>query len=111
MAGERVVGDLRIGIDATLCVAFGDCAKVAPEAFRVDDDAGVVEFVDPAAVERQRLIEACAACPVDALLVWDMGGRQLVPSVSPLPLSPRETSPPVPLSADAERGDAGRARR
>ena len=50
MAGERVVGDLRIGIDETLCVAFGDCAKVAPEAFQVDDDAGVVHFVDPAAV-------------------------------------------------------------
>jgi ferredoxin len=82
MAGdERVVGDLRIGIDATLCVAFADCVTAAPEAFRVDDDAGLVEFVDPGAVDRERLIEACAACPVDALLVWDGSGKQVVPRV------------------------------
>jgi len=76
---ERTVGDLRIAIDPLLCVAFGDCVKVAPEAFHVNDDAGTVIFVEPHRVPRERLLEACAACPVDALLVWDAAGVQLVP--------------------------------
>jgi len=75
---EREVGDLRIAIDPSLCVAFGDCVTIAPEAFLVGDD-GVVAFVEPQRVERERLIAACEACPVDALLVWDGQGQQVVP--------------------------------
>jgi len=55
---EREVGDLRIAIDPSLCVAF----------------------VEPQRVVRERLIAACEACPVDALLVWDATGNQLVPA-------------------------------
>jgi len=76
---EREVGELRIRIDRTLCVGFGDCVTGAPEAFRVADD-GVVLFVAPEAVDRERLLAACDACPVDALTVWDSSGRQIVPS-------------------------------
>ena len=75
---ERDVGDLRIGIDPSLCVAFADCVKLAPEAFQVNPD-GIVAFVGPERVERERLIAACEACPVDALLVWDSVGTRLVP--------------------------------
>jgi len=75
---EREVGDLRIAIDQTLCVAFSDCITAAPEAFQLNPD-GVVAFLDPERVERERLITACNACPVDALLVWDLVGTQLVP--------------------------------
>jgi ferredoxin len=70
--------DLRIEIDPLLCVAFADCVRIAPEAFELND-AGVVVLVEPQKVERARLLEACAACPVDALLVWDAEGKQLVP--------------------------------
>ena len=76
---EREVGDLRIRIDRTLCVGFGDCVTGAPAAFRVADD-GVVLFMAPGGVERERLLAACDACPVDALTVWDASGRQIVPS-------------------------------
>jgi ferredoxin len=86
MDRERVVGDLRIGIDGTLCVGFGDCVTRAPEAFRLNAE-GIVEFVEPHRVDRAGLLAACAACPVDALLVWDAYGSQLVP----LP----QTSPPT----------------
>ena len=75
---ERLVGDLRIQIDPLLCVAFGDCVTAAPEAFVVNEQ-GIVDFVEPHRVERGKLLAACAACPVDALLVWDAAGRQLVP--------------------------------
>jgi len=76
---EREVGDLRIAIDPSLCVAFADCVTLAPEAFQLNDD-GIVAFVEPQRVVRERLITACEACPVDALLVWDATGNQLVPA-------------------------------
>lgn len=76
---ERTVHDLRIRIDRDLCVGFGDCVGEAPEAFKLDD-AGVVVFVHPESVERERLIRASDLCPVDALTVWDAAGRQLAPS-------------------------------
>ena len=80
MPGETELdaNGLRIVIDRTLCVGFGDCVDVAPEAFALDDE-NVVVFVTPECVERERLLSACASCPVDALSVWDANGRQLVP--------------------------------
>ncbi len=75
---ERVVGPLRVRIDQTLCVGFGDCLAEAPEAFRLNEE-GVAIFTRPETVAQQRLLHACEACPVDALTVWDGQGNQLVP--------------------------------
>ncbi|HEY2806410.1 MAG TPA: ferredoxin [Gemmatimonadales bacterium] len=75
---ERQVGDLTIRIDRTLCVGFGDCVEAAAEAFVLDDE-GVVIFVEPEKVDREKLLEACDTCPVDALTVWDSARNQLVP--------------------------------
>ncbi|HMH83119.1 MAG TPA: ferredoxin [Gemmatimonadales bacterium] len=75
---ERVVHGLRIVIDRDQCVGFGDCVKEAPEGFELDEDT-VAGFVTPEAVERERLVRACAACPVDAITVYDEAGRQVVP--------------------------------
>jgi ferredoxin len=75
---ERRVGELRIVIDRDQCVGFGDCVKEAPEGFRLADDA-IVVFDRPETVERERLLRACDACPVDAITVYDASGTQLVP--------------------------------
>jgi ferredoxin len=75
---ERVVGGLRVRIDRTLCVGFGDCVKASPEAFALDEE-NVVVFVAPDSAGCEALLRACASCPVDALTVWSQDGRQLVP--------------------------------
>lgn len=75
---ERTAHDLRVRIDRTVCVGFGDCVTEAPEAF-VLDDTGTAIFVNPDKVERERLLRACDVCPVDAITVWDESGAQLVP--------------------------------
>lgn len=75
---ERTVGDLVLRIDRTLCVGFGDCVTEAPEAFALDDE-DVAVFVRPETVERERLLAACRACPVDAITVTDADGQQLAP--------------------------------
>jgi ferredoxin len=77
-ADERIVGGLRVRIDRTLCVGFGDCVTEAPEGFKLDEE-GVAVFVNPEGVDRERLLRACDACPVDAITVWDERGAQIVP--------------------------------
>jgi ferredoxin len=76
---ERTVHGLKIRIDRTVCVGFGDCVTEAPEGFQLDE-GGTVVFVDPVQVDRERLLRACDACPVDAITVWDQDGKQVVPS-------------------------------
>ncbi|HEX9486461.1 MAG TPA: ferredoxin [Gemmatimonadales bacterium] len=75
---ERMVHGLRVVIDRDQCVGFGDCVKEAPEGFKLDEDT-VAVFVAPEAVERERLLRACDACPVDAITVYDETGAQIVP--------------------------------
>jgi ferredoxin len=75
---ERRAHGVRLCIDRSLCVGFGDCVDVAPEAFQLDEE-NIVILVDPDRVDRARLLKACDACPVDAITVWDENGEQLVP--------------------------------
>jgi ferredoxin len=75
---EQIAHGLRVCIDRSLCVGFGDCVDAAPEAFQLDDE-NIVILVAPERVDRERLLKACDACPVDAITVWDEDGQQLVP--------------------------------
>ncbi len=75
---ERMVGGLKVRIDRGLCVGFGECVNAAPEAFALDGE-DVAVFMKPEQVDRERLLQACDACPVDALTVWDETGGQIVP--------------------------------
>lgn len=76
---ERSVGELTIRIDRLLCVGFGDCLEIGPEAFEFDAE-GIATFRDGVdGVDRERILEACESCPVDALVVLDGDGNQLVP--------------------------------
>jgi ferredoxin len=79
---ERIVHGLRLVIDREQCVGFGDCVKEAPEGFKLDEDT-IAVFIQPEAVERERLLRACDACPVDAITVWDEAGTQIVPGINP----------------------------
>ena len=76
---ERELGQLRVRIDRTLCVGFGDCITEAPEAFVLDEN-GVAVFAKPESVDRERLLRACDCCPVDAITVWNADGTQIVPA-------------------------------
>ena len=79
---ERRVHGLRIVIDRDQCVGFGDCVKEAPEGFELDGET-VAAFVTPENVERERLLRACDACPVDAITVYDEQGKQMIPRLQP----------------------------
>jgi ferredoxin len=74
---ERVVGDLTIKIDRSVCVGFAHCIDEAAEAFQLMDD-NLVTFLEPEKADRERLVAACEACPVGALSVVTASGEQLV---------------------------------
>ena len=76
---ERTLEGLRVQIDRDLCVGFGDCIEVLPDVFEFDDE-GIAIFKDGDLVTaREKLLDACASCRVDALVAWDEDGIQLIP--------------------------------
>jgi ferredoxin len=75
---ERELDGLRVRIDRTLCVGFGDCVEAAPEVFALGAD-DIAIFVVGEHIDRVRLLRACRSCPVDALTVWDENDEQLAP--------------------------------
>ncbi len=76
---ERKIGDLTIRIDRGTCIGTGNCMKLGAEVFEFDAEK-ICAFKDPLEdIERDQLIEACHVCPVDALIVIDSAGTQLVP--------------------------------
>lgn len=76
---ERKFGDLTVRIDRVACISTESCIDAAPGLFHIDDES-LVNFQDPSpAIDRQKLVDACTACPVDALFVIDAQGKQLVP--------------------------------
>ena len=81
---EYEIGDLTIVIEKDTCISTGNCIKLAPDVFEFDEKKIVAftdgpEEADLTEADRDRIIEACNLCPVDALKVFDADGKQLVP--------------------------------
>lgn len=76
---EQTFEGLRIRIDRTRCIGTGNCINVAPEIFELGEDQIVTFRDDAQAVERDRMIEACRVCPVDALFAYDEDDTQRAP--------------------------------
>ncbi len=76
---EKNISGLIIKIDRTTCIATKNCIKVAPDVFYLDDE-NICSFVEPGIdIEKERIIEGCSVCPVNALYVFDKEGKQIVP--------------------------------
>lgn len=61
---------IRITIDDTLCVGSGDCARIAPDVFEVDEDAGLAIVRSGAAEQPLKLLQDAAyQCPTGSIEV------------------------------------------
>ena len=76
---DRQFDDITVRIDRALCIGSGNCMNVAPEAFQFDDDGIIMFKQESDRIDRDDLIEGCNVCPVDALIVLDANGTQIVP--------------------------------
>ena len=78
---ERKIAGLTVRIRRDTCVATGNCMKLAKDTFEYDEER-ICSFrpdSDKAEIDRERLIEACSVCPVEALIVIDEQGKKIVP--------------------------------
>lgn len=64
---ERKISGLTVRILRDTCIGSDACTKVAPEVFELDDRQTVTFSEDPPDIDRERLVDACESCPVDAL--------------------------------------------
>ena len=64
---------MRIGLDADLCQAYGNCLLAAPEVFELTDATPVVIVLRERPDEqlRAQVEEAVQSCPVQALTLHE----------------------------------------
>jgi NADPH-dependent 2,4-dienoyl-CoA reductase/sulfur reductase-like enzyme/ferredoxin len=60
---------VRVVIDLTRCQGYGQCAFLAPDVFTMHGQEALMYDTDPGEEERERVLRAAAACPVQALHV------------------------------------------
>jgi ferredoxin len=66
---------LKVHIDHDTCLAYGDCAELAPDAFEVDDTAHLV-----GSAPLRQMVDAARACPREAITLVDAEtGDQVAP--------------------------------
>jgi ferredoxin len=62
----------RVRIDRDLCIGTAECARLAPQVFRLDEARGVSIALRAAeTVDREVLAEAAFNCPTRAITVED----------------------------------------
>lgn len=54
-------------VDVAACTLCMGCVEVCPEAFRLNDDLGLIEVVDMEVYPQDTVDEAIKYCPEDAI--------------------------------------------
>ncbi|QRP42983.1 FAD-dependent oxidoreductase [Amycolatopsis sp. FDAARGOS 1241] len=62
-------------MDLTRCQGYAQCAFLAPEVFRMHGDEALTYNPEPDDAQRERVLRAAAACPVQALRVDHIDDR------------------------------------
>jgi ferredoxin len=71
-----------VSIDPDLCIGSGECGRLVPSAFELDEDAGVsVPLEGASEAPLELLARAARACPGNAIMVIS-GGDVVVASAS-----------------------------
>ncbi len=64
---------VRVSVDPDLCIGNGECVRIAPGAFRLDNARGVsVVLPSASSVDRDLLEEAAFNCPTRAITVTNV---------------------------------------
>ncbi|MFJ8390937.1 ferredoxin [Streptomyces sp. NPDC094438] len=63
---------MRLVVDLNRCQGYAQCAFLAPDVFAMHGDEGLLYDPQAEEAQRERLAQAAAACPVQAILVDDL---------------------------------------
>ncbi|MGH2744255.1 MAG: ferredoxin [Pseudonocardiaceae bacterium] len=61
---------MRVTVDRELCIGAGNCARIAPKVFQLDDEE-VAIVIDPTGAAADLLRRAAKSCPSGAIVVHD----------------------------------------
>ncbi|MFE7612133.1 ferredoxin [Streptomyces celluloflavus] len=74
---------MRVVVDLSRCEGYAQCAFLAPDAFRMRGEEALMYDSNPDDAQRDRVLRAAAACPVQAILVDRLEGRDAPAEASP----------------------------
>lgn len=60
---------MRLVVDLNRCQGYAQCAFLAPDVFAMHGDEGLLYDPEADEAQREKLAQAAAACPVQAILV------------------------------------------
>ena len=67
--------ELQVSVDPELCIGSGDCVRLLPDAFRIDEALGVsVPLRGAATADRALLVRVRRNCPTHAIDIGDANG-------------------------------------
>jgi NADPH-dependent 2,4-dienoyl-CoA reductase/sulfur reductase-like enzyme/ferredoxin len=66
---------MKLVVDLTRCQGYAQCAFLAPDAFTMHGDEALLYDPDPSDEQRERVLRAAAACPVQAIVLDRVGSR------------------------------------
>ncbi|MEV4510958.1 FAD-dependent oxidoreductase [Dactylosporangium sp. NPDC049525] len=98
---------MRVVVDLTRCQGYAQCAFLAPDMFRMRGSEALLYDPQPDDTQRDRVLGAAAACPVQAILVDQLGASENT-AMAPLltqtqpPRAPQPSRPARSGPADAE---------
>jgi NADPH-dependent 2,4-dienoyl-CoA reductase/sulfur reductase-like enzyme/ferredoxin len=94
---------MRVVVDLTRCQGYAQCAFLAPDVFRMHGDEALMYDPEPGDAQRERVLRAAAACPVQALRVDQIAGRDAAAAMVP---GSAAAVPPGPVPSPRAAGPA-----
>ncbi|MFF3246960.1 ferredoxin [Streptomyces sp. NPDC002870] len=64
---------MRLAVDLNRCQGYAQCAFLAPDVFAMHGDEALLYNPHADDAQREHVARAAAACPVQAILVDDLG--------------------------------------
>ncbi|MFI9047341.1 ferredoxin [Streptomyces sp. NPDC053427] len=74
---------MKVVVDLSRCEGYAQCAFLAPEVFRMHGEEALMYAPNPDDAQRDQVLRAVAACPVQAILVDRLEARQAPAEASP----------------------------
>jgi ferredoxin len=68
-ADEIEPAPIRLVVDLNRCEAYAQCCFLAPNVFELHGEEALWYDPEPSSAERDRVMRAAAACPVQAIVV------------------------------------------